>query len=209
MNIFFYGCSHTLGYGDVTLDKTWTHNLDIGKSYIPINQGIGGGSWSQVKKQIIRDIPNIKKNDMVIISIPAVVRIYISEFISEWRSIMDIRARLSANGDDSDPVLSRIGWVKYMESYENLLSIVSDDVIEFLTMLKSLNFNVKWWSYDNLEMVRKMHLNSQLNFGKYYSYVDFINSIDSNKLTYENDLHLNREGHLYQAKLFSNQLKYE
>ena len=207
MNIFFYGCSHTAGFGDVTLDKTWTYNLNIDKKYNPINKGIGGGSWRQVKNEIIRDIPDIKKEDLIVISIPAVVRIYINEFISEWRSIMDIRARLNENGDNSDPVVTRIGWVKYMESYENLLDIVSNDVIEFIEMLKSMNFNVRWWSYDNLKNVKEKYSDFHLNFGKYDSYVDFINSNEYNHLTYKNDLHLNIDGHLYQAKLFSNQLK--
>ena len=73
MNIFFYGCSHTLGYGDVTVDKTWTHHLAIEKSYNPINKGIGGGSWRQVKDSIIGDLPNINEGDLIIISIPAIL----------------------------------------------------------------------------------------------------------------------------------------
>jgi hypothetical protein len=206
MNIFFYGCSHTLGYDVVTVDKTWTHHLDIEKSYNPINKGIGGGSWRQVKDSIIRDLPNVNTNDLIIISIPAVVRVYINEFIPEWKSIMDIRARLNEKGDNSNPVLTQIGWVQYMESYENLIKIVSNEVIDFLNMIKFLKVDFKWWSYDNLELVKGEHADSHLNFGNYDCYLDFINSDNSKELIFTNDLHLNQKGHIYQAKLFSNQL---
>jgi hypothetical protein len=201
MKIYFYGCSHTIGYGEVEQKNTWTTQLNIGVEYEPINRGIKGASWKLVKDSIFNDIGKLTNKDLIIVSVPSVVRLHIPEFIKEWNSTLKIRKYIDENSIDD-----RIGWMEYMENYDNLIEIVGNDVKQVLNILREFDFNFLWWSSDTLDVVKEEYLSQYLDFEDEQNYLEFVKNEKNKKFCIKNDLHLNLEGHILQSKIFSKQI---